>query len=461
MKAVIMAGGFGTRLRPLTCNTPKPMAPVMNKPMMHHIVELLRNHGIDDITATLFYSPEAVTSYFGDGSALGVKMTYVKADADYGTAGSVRNATREMNQRILVISGDVFTDFDLTAALRFHESKKAKATIVLTHATNPLAFGVVITDDQGKITRFLEKPTWGEVFSDTINTGIYILDPNVLDLIPYREDYDFSKDLFPLLLRQDSGLYGHISDGYWRDIGNLNEYQDAHMDALSGRVRVSFDGTRHGNAYIGDGTSLQLDHVQITGTVLVGKNCTIADGVKLSNSVIGDNCTIGPGATISAELTSDVVGTKCSIGEKAIIAENVFIGDACWIGRRAQLSANIKLWPEKVVEEGAILTRSLVWEDKWLRELFAESRVTGLSNIEMNPEFGAKLGAAYGAFVGAGKTIVTCRDSDNVSRMMNRALICGLISAGVNTFDLRATSIPILRHELSSGKETGGIHVRR
>ncbi len=146
---------------------------------------------------------------------------------------------------------------------------------------------------------------------------------------------------------------------------------------------------------------------------------------------------------------------------RAVIAENVFIGDGCWIGRGARLSANIKLWPEKVVEEGAILTRSLVWEDKWLRELFTDSRVTGLSNIEMNPEFGAKLGAAYGAFIGAGKTVVTCRDSDNVSRMMNRALICGLISAGVNTFDLRATSIPLLRHELCSGKEAGGLHVRR
>ncbi len=163
----------------------------------------------------------------------------------------------------------------------------------------------------------------------------------------------------------------------------------------------------------------------------------------------------------SCELSSDVIGCQTSIGEKAVIAENVFISDACWIGRGARLSANIKLWPEKVVEEGAILTRSLVWEDKWLRELFTDSRVTGLSNIEMNPEFGAKLGAAYGAFIGAGKTVVTCRDSDNVSRMMNRALICGLISAGVNTFDLRATSIPLLRHELSSGKEAGGIHVRR
>ncbi|MFN0158141.1 MAG: sugar phosphate nucleotidyltransferase [Bacteroidota bacterium] len=474
MKAVIMAGGFGTRLRPLTCNTPKPMVPVMNKPMMHHIVTLLKKHGINDLISTLFYSPEAITTYFGDGQRFGVKMSYVKADADYGTAGSVRNATKGMGERILVISGDVLTDFDLAEAIRFHESKNAKATIVLTHAKNPLQFGVVITDDQQRITRFLEKPSWGEVFSDTINTGIYIIEPDILDMIPYREDCDFSKDLFPLMLRQNLGLYGYVAEGYWRDIGNLNEYQEAHLDSLSGAVRVEFEGRKQGSMYVGEGTTFHEERIDGRGTVVIGKNCTIGDNVRISNSVIGDNCVIGPGTMMSncvlwndvivghsCELSADVIGSKCSIGEKAVIAENVFIGDACWIGRKAQLSANIKLWPEKVVEEGAILTRSLVWEDKWLRELFTESRVTGLSNIEMNPEFGAKLGAAYGAFIGEGKTVVTCRDSDNVSRMINRALICGLVSAGVNTFDLRAISIPLLRHELSGGKESGGIHVRR
>ena len=474
MKAVIMAGGFGTRLRPLTCNTPKPMVPLMNKPMMEHIVALLKSHGITDLIGSLFYQPEVITGYFGDGKPFGVTMGYVRAEADYGTAGSVRNATDGMKERIMVISGDVLTDFDLRAALRFHESKGARATIVLSHAKNPLQFGVVITAQDGKITRFLEKPSWGEVFSDTINTGIYILEPDVLDLIPYREEYDFSKNLFPLLLKQGSGLYGYVAEGYWRDIGNLNEYQDAHFDALNGEVKLSLPGTRQGQLYAGAGTRLPEGSLHVTGTVVIGNNCTIGEHVTLSNTVIGDNCVIGPGAMISnsviwsdvvighsAELSYDVVGTKCSIGEKSVIAENAFIGDGCWIGRNARLSANIKLWPEKLVEEGAVVTRSLVWEDKWLRELFSDSRVTGLSNLEMNPEFGAKLGAAYGAFIGTGKTIVTCRDSDNVSRMMNRSLICGLISSGVNTFDLRATSIPLLRHELSSGKESGGIHVRR
>jgi mannose-1-phosphate guanylyltransferase/phosphomannomutase len=474
MKAVIMAGGFGTRLRPLTTHIPKPMVPLMNKPMMHHIVDLLKRHGITDLISSLFYFPDAITSYFGDGSRFGVSMSYIHADSDYGTAGSVRNAVNGLHERIMVISGDVLTDFNLTEAIRFHEEHRAKATIVLTHAKNPLQFGVVITDHGGKITRFLEKPSWGEVFSDTINTGIYILEPEPIELIPYRESFDFGKDLFPLLLRQDAGLYGCVVDGYWRDIGNLNEYQEAHLDILNGFVSVDVPGRECEGATIGDRTVLDRGKTRLSGRVVIGAQCTIGEGARLSNTVIGDNCTIGSGASVTnsvlwndvsvgqfCELSSDVVCARTSIGDRAVIADNVFIADACWIGRGARLSANIKLWPEKVVEEGAVLTRSLVWEDKWLRELFADSRVTGLSNIEMNPEFGAKLGAAYGAFIGTGKSVAVSRDSDNVSRMMNRALICGLLSAGVNTVDLRATSIPLVRHELSTGKEAGGLHVRR
>ncbi len=468
-----MAGGFGTRLRPLTCNIPKPMVPMVNRPMMDHIVALLKKHGITDLIATLYYQSEIIIKHFGDGKNFGVKLQFRRAEADLGTAGSVRNAKDFLDERFLVISGDVFTDFDLSSAIAFHESKHAKATILLTRVSNPLQFGVVLTRDDGTITRFLEKPSWGEVFSDTINTGIYILEPEVLDLIPKGEEFDFSKNLFPLLLEHDLGLFGYIAKGYWRDIGNLTEYQDAHIDALRGAVHVEHAGTKIGNAYVDENCKIETDPKNLSGTVVVGRNSRIHRDAVIVNSVIGNDCEILAGAVIRncvlwdgsqigtrSDLSSSVIGTKCIIGDEVVIHDNVFISDQCIIGRRSQLLSNIKLWPEKVVEEGATVTRSLVREDRWLRELFVEARVSGLSNIEMNPEFGAKLGAAFGAFVGAGSTVVTGRDSDNVSRMMNRAVMTGLMSAGVHCSDLRASSIPILRHELKSGKEKGGIHVR-
>jgi mannose-1-phosphate guanylyltransferase/phosphomannomutase len=475
MKAVIMAGGFGTRLRPLTSNLPKPMVPVANKPMMEHIVFLLKKHGITDVMCALFYQPEIVSSYFGEGSQFGMTMHYRKAEADYGTAGSVRNVKDFLDERFIVISGDVLTDFDLTAAIKFHEKKKAKATLLLTHHPNPLQFGVVMTDDDGKITRFLEKPSWGEVFSDTINTGIYIIEPEVLDLIPEKQEFDFSKNLFPLLLDHHSELYGCISNGYWKDIGSLHEYQDVHLDIFRGNVNVHLKGVRQGNCYVGDNTVIETEAKNLTGLNIIGDNCHIRKGAIISNSAIGNNCEIHAGAVIRnsviwndttigvrSELSQSVVGNKCMLGDEVVVMENVFISDSCSIGKKSKLLSNIKIWPDKIIDEGSIVTRSLVWEDRWLRELFVtDSRVTGLSNVEMSPEFGAKLGAAFGAFVGSGSSIVTGRDSDNVSRMINRALICGLMSSGVHCIDMRATSIPIMRHELRSGKERGGMHVRK
>ncbi len=181
MNAVIMAGGFGTRLRPITCNVPKPMVPLANMPMMEHIVNLLKKYDLKQIVSVLYFQPEVITKHFGDGSDFGIRMDYVMATADYGTAGSIKNSEEYLKgKRFIIISGDVLTDFDLSAAIRFHEERKAMATIVLTRVSNPLEYGVVITAADGKIERFLEKPSWGEVFSDTINTGIYILEPEIL-----------------------------------------------------------------------------------------------------------------------------------------------------------------------------------------------------------------------------------------------------------------------------------------
>ncbi len=473
-KAIIMAGGFGTRLRPLTMELPKPMVPVVNVPMMEHIVRLLKQHGMSDILSVLYYHPEAITSHFGDGSAFGIRMEYVLAAADYGTAGSIKNAEASIKDgRFLIISGDVLTDFDLSAAIEFHINNAADATIVLTRASNPLQYGIVITDANGKIERFLEKPSWGEVFSDTINTGIYILEPHVLELIPPAREFDFSKDLFPLMLQRGDKLYGYIARGYWRDIGNLSEYQQAHFDVLDGNVTVSIAGQRNGNVWIGKECSIGKN-VEFRGTVVIGDGVSIADGSIIESSVIGHRCTIGAAAQIyrsvlwenvtvdqAAYLDSDVLGRNVTVGAAATVMENVFIADSCRIGEHATLHPNIKLWPGKTVEPFAIVARSMIQEEKWSRQLFTDARISGTSNAEMNAEFAARLGTAIGTALPVGATVISSRDPDPTSRIIKRALVAGLLSAGIYVEDLQTTPIPQTRIATSSRGAALGFHVRR
>ena len=242
MKAVIMAGGQGTRLRPLTSDQPKPMIPIVNAPCMEHIVELLERHGFTDIAVTLQFLPDEIRDYFGDGSDWGVNIRYSVEDAPAGTAGSVKMAEQQLGlegERLLIISGDALTDADLSRLVEFHEEKGSEATMVLKSVENPLDFGIVITEEDGSISRFLEKPAWGQVFSDTVNTGIYLLEPSVMAEIPDPEDgeYDFSKELFPELLDEGRPLYGYVTEDYWEDIGTLEQFASAQRDVLDGKVR--------------------------------------------------------------------------------------------------------------------------------------------------------------------------------------------------------------------------------
>ena len=239
MRAVLMAGGSGTRLRPLTCDLPKPMVPILNRPIAEHIINLLRRNNITEIIATLYYLPDVMRDYFQDGREFGVEITYaVEDEQPLGTAGCVKNVEDLLQNTFLVISGDSITDFDLQAAIAFHRQKKSKATLVLTRVPNPMEFGVVITDQEQKISRFLEKPSSSEIFSDTVNTGTYILEPEVLEYLPLKQESDFSKDLFPLLLAKGEPMYGYIAEGYWCDVGHLDAYREAQYDALEKKVKL-------------------------------------------------------------------------------------------------------------------------------------------------------------------------------------------------------------------------------
>lgn len=471
-----MAGGFGTRLRPLTANVPKPMVPVGNKPIMEHTVELLRAHGFDDLLVLLYFLPETITEYFGDGSRWGVRLRYVTPPADLGTAGAVRFATEGMTEPVLVISGDILTDFDLGAAARSHREAAAEATLVLTRVENPLSYGIVFTDETGRITRFLEKPTWGEVFSDTINTGIYILEPPILAAIPAGREWDFGKDVFPQALREGRVLRGHVAEGYWRDIGDIVEYRLAHLDLLQGRVRVILPGRRVAgldrDVWLDDGARVDFT-ASLSGSVVVGRDARVEPNARITSSVIGPGCTIGEGAVLDgcvvwegAEIGPRAVLKECVVGRRAIIRahatiqEGAVISDFCRVGAEAVVRANVKVWPSKEVEDGATLAVSLVWGERWTRNLFGRYGITGLANVEISPEFASKVGAALGAALGRRRTALTSRDHHRTSRLINRALMAGLLSVGVDVQDLGVAPIPVARYQVPALGLAGGAHVR-
>src|ERR687886_163769 len=304
MRAIFRAGGGGTRLRPLTSDQPKPMIRIANLPCMEHIVNLLARHGFTDIGVTLQFMPEEIQDYFDDGSDWGVNMRYSIEDAPAGTAGSVKMAEQQLDlhgERLLIISGDALTDADLTELVRFHEEKSTEATMVLKSVENPLDFGIVITEDDGRISRFLEKPAWGQVFSDTVNTGIYLLEPSVMDEIPDPEDgeYDFSKELFPKLLGEGRPLYGYVTEDYWEDIGTLEQFAGAQRDVLDGKVKgVRPPGTRlRENIYVGH--RAQVDDEELEGPVVIGENVRVDEGAKISPyCVIGNKVVVSAGATV-------------------------------------------------------------------------------------------------------------------------------------------------------------------
>ena len=475
MRAVLMAGGSGTRLRPLTCDLPKPMVPVLNRPIAEHIVNLLRRHDIKEVIATLHYLPDVMRDYFQDGSDFGVQMTYaVEEDQPLGTAGCVKNISELLDDTFLVISGDSITDFDLKEAVRFHKEKGSKATLVLTRVPNPIEFGVVITDEEGNIKRFLEKPSTSEIFSDTVNTGTYILEPEVLDYLPANQEQDFSKDLFPLLLEKGEPMYGYVADGYWCDVGHLEAYREAQYDALDGKVLVDFAYPEEKpGVYIGQNTHIDPD-ATIKPPVLIGSNCRIgARAVLEPGTVIGDNVTVGSdadlkrpiiwnGAIIGDEthLRACVIARGTRADRRAHVLEGAVVGALSTVGEEAQISPGVRVWPSKRIESGATLNINLIWGNTAQRNLFGQRGVTGLANIDITPEFAVKLGAAYGSTLKPGSHVTVSRDQRSIARMVSRSLIAGLMSVGINVQNLEATAIPVARAVIPTLGVAGGIHVR-
>ncbi len=474
MKAVVMAGGEGTRLRPLTSNQPKPMVPVANKPCMEHTIELLQRHGITDIVVTLAFLPKAIRGYFGDGSSLGVNINYSVEQAPLGTAGSVKNAEENLGERFIVISGDALTDFDLAEIIRVHEERQALATLVLKRVENPLDFGVVVINDEGRVERFLEKPTWGQVFSDTVNTGIYVLEPEIFDYMPAAQPYDFSQELFPKLLELGKPMFGYPAEGYWQDIGSLSQYLVANRDVLDGKVDAQIPGIRlEGGIYIGENVNIDsLDNIKgpavignyakidtnarIGAYTVLGNNVVVKDHADIGYCVIDSNTYLGSGTKVHGA----ILGKNCDVKPGTAISEGAAIGDECVIGEQAYIAPDVKIYPFKTVESGAQIHTSIIWESRGTSQLFGKDGVVGLINVDITAELGLKIAMAYGTSLPKGAKVVTSRDAHPASRVIKRAMISGLNTTGVDVSDLRVSSAAINRFLIQSGDAQGGIHVR-
>jgi mannose-1-phosphate guanylyltransferase/phosphomannomutase len=473
MKAVVMAGGEGNRLRPLTSNQPKPMVPVVGKPCMEHILELLREHGMDEVIVTVAFLPQAIRSYFGEGETLGMQIGYSVEESPLGTAGSVRLASKQLDETFLVISGDALCDVDLSALVAFHKEKGAAVTIGLKSVDNPLEFGIVVTDEDGRIERFLEKPSWGQVFSDTINTGIYVVEPEVLKHVPADRPYDFSKELFPYLLEMGRPLYGHVMDGYWQDIGNLDQFKQANFDALEENVRLNIPGIRiRGNVWIGEGVEI-ADLEQIEGPAYIGNYCRVGSGATVgSHSVLSNSVTLRERARVarsvidasthigrSALIEGAILGRSCDIRAHVRIHEGVAIGDEVTIGSETVIMPGVRIYPYKDVESGSLIHESVIWESRASTRLFGRDGVAGLVNVDLTPEVAVRIAAALGTALKRGARVAASRESASACRMIKRAMITGFTSTGLDVADLRVLPAAVARHLLKSESYDAGFHV--
>jgi mannose-1-phosphate guanylyltransferase/phosphomannomutase len=475
MKAVVMAGGEGSRLRPLTIRRPKPMVPIAGKPVMEHILNLLKRHGITEVVVTVQYLASNIEDYFGNGSQWGMHITYSREDVPLGTAGSVKNAEDQLTEPFLVISGDALTDYNLTDIIAYHNQKRSLATLLLAHVHNPLEYGVIITNEDGHITQFLEKPSWGEVFSDTINTGIYVLDPKIFTYFEPNKPFDFSQELFPMMLRQGDPIYGYVAPkGYWCDVGNLSEYMRANADALQGLVDIDIPAKNIGNSiWCEEGVEI-ADGAKLYGPVYLSQDCKVKSGAIVHGpSIIGSYAIVDERAQVDrsivwnnsyigerAELRGAIVGSSTTIKSKAVMFEGSVIGDNSIVQDGAIIQPNVKVWPDKEIEAGAVINTSIIWGSQGRRSLFSRFGVTGLVNVDLTPEFASRLGAAYGAILPKGAIVSLNRDSHRSSRMIKRGINAGLPSAGINVHDINQVPIPVARYFIRSTGAAGGIHVR-
>ncbi len=355
MKAIIIAGGLGTRLRPLTYNMPKPIVPLANKPFVFHQIELLRKFGITEIILNLHYLSDSIKEIFDDGKKLGVKIHYSIEAKPLGTAGAVKNAEQFFDSGpMLIFNGDILTDINLEKMIKFHNEKKGKVTLALTKVEDPTTYGLIITDDKQRVLEFREKPSWEQVTANTINAGIYIVDPSIFKLVPSGKEFSFERQLYPMLLEKGEKIYGYVTDAYWMDIGDPAKYLKAHRDILSGDVMAIIPGNKiSANVWVGDDVKIS-GSTRVRGPALIGnravvaENCVLDEFVVLGENVKVDkgarlkNCVIHAGTVIKegVKVEGSIVGAGCLIEEFSAVA-GATLADGTVLKKGTRIGGNL------------------------------------------------------------------------------------------------------------------------
>ncbi|MDI6731858.1 MAG: NDP-sugar synthase [Candidatus Margulisbacteria bacterium] len=353
MKAVIIAGGLGTRLRPLTCNTPKPIVPLVNIPFVVHQIEQLVQHGADEVILNLHYLSDDIRKVLDDGKQWGIKIHYSIEETPLGTAGAVKNAEPYFDDGpMIILNGDVLTDTNISKVLKFHREKKARVTLTLVEVDDPTPFGLVVTGQDGRVIEFIEKPSWERVVTHNINAGIYVVDPAIFKKVPKGVPYSFERELYPSLLAAGEAIFGYLSTSYWIDIGNPEKYKEAHEAILRGEVAVRIDGTRINNkTWIGKNTYPDAS-VKFSGASVIGEKVKIGKGTDIKDYVVvGNNVQIGEHAVLSRT----IVWEDTKIGNYVCLSDCI-IGKHCVIEDEASISGGLVLADRSEVKKGTRLT---------------------------------------------------------------------------------------------------------
>lgn len=470
-----MAGGAGTRLRPLTTAVPKALLPIVGEPMLARVIRLLSQHGVDRCVITLQHQASVILKYFGADRVEGVGLRFLTEPRPLGTAGSVRYAQAwlEGDDDVLVISGDCLTDMNLQALEQRHREARADITIALAHRADPRNYGVVSIDADGWVQSMVEKPSWGEVSDDTVNTGVYLVSPSVLDLIPADEPSDWAQDIIPALLARGARVQGVVTDGYWEDVGTFASYSRAQRDVLDGLVHsevdafevapgvlvatgaeLSPDADVRPPVYIGPFAKIEADAIVGPYTV-VGTNALVRSRAVVDHTVLHPNVYVGN----DADLRGSIVGRATEIRRGARVLEGSVIADGCTIMDGAVIGTDVMIYPGKTIDEGTVVDESVVWESPAQRQVFSDSGVRGIVNVDMTPERIVRLAAAFATTLPKGATVSVGRDHSRAARALNRALAGALTAAGINLRDLRAVTTALVRNDTARYSD-GGVILR-